>query len=192
MDERIKKMLSNPTLLVIDLQNVYSKGQKWECKNFDEVIKNIKLLLSNLKNNKVVFTRFKANQKPKGVWENYNMQNADVNSDKWLNNIADGVKQFSEKYPCYDKSVYSAYSIKSIREIAAESSCVVITGAVAECCVLSTVMSFIDAGVYVVYLKDAIASIDDKVKSATLNVLDGFAPLQINIMDTKEISDFMS
>ena len=26
-----KQLLENPLLLVIDMQNVYSNGQKWEC-----------------------------------------------------------------------------------------------------------------------------------------------------------------
>ena len=30
----MKERLENPMLLVIDMQNVYGKGQAWECKRF--------------------------------------------------------------------------------------------------------------------------------------------------------------
>ena len=32
----MKERLENPMLLVIDMQNVYGKGQAWECKRFAE------------------------------------------------------------------------------------------------------------------------------------------------------------
>lgn len=87
---------------------------------------------------------------------------------------------------CFDKSVYSAFSIKKIREAADRSSCVIVTGAVAECCVLSTVMSLIDAGKYVFYISDAIAGINDETEAATIRVLEGLATLQLQIMTADE------
>ena len=39
-----KQLLKNPLLLVIDMQNVYSNGQKWECSNFNRAHKQIKKL----------------------------------------------------------------------------------------------------------------------------------------------------
>ena len=45
-----KQLLENPLLLVIDMQNVYSNGQKWECSNFNRSLNQIKKLLeSNMK-----------------------------------------------------------------------------------------------------------------------------------------------
>ena len=41
----MKKRLENPMLLVIDMQNVYGKGQAWECKRFEEADRNIRILL---------------------------------------------------------------------------------------------------------------------------------------------------
>ena len=36
--------LKDPLILVIDMQNVYSVGQKWECINFNQVLGRIKQL----------------------------------------------------------------------------------------------------------------------------------------------------
>ena len=83
-------------------------------------------------------------------------------------------------------STYSAYSIEEVRNRATEASCVVVTGVVAECCVLSTVMSLIDAGVYVMYLKDAVAGINEETEKATITILEGLAPLHLSIIDTEQ------
>lgn len=47
-NEEQKERMENPLLLVIDMQNVYSKGQQWECANFDTALMNIKNLLDTI------------------------------------------------------------------------------------------------------------------------------------------------
>lgn len=181
-----KQLLENPLLLVIDLQNVYSNGQKWECSNFNRALNQIKKLLESNTEEKIIFTKYIASDEPQGIWKSYNIENADVNSDKWLNELVDDFKELQKKYKCYSKSVYSSYSIEQIRKAASDASCVVVTGVVAECCVLSTVMSLIDAGVYVIYLKDAVAGVNNETEEATIKVLEGLAPLHLSIMTTEE------
>lgn len=85
-----------------------------------------------------------------------------------MNELVSDLRSGYDHMECFDKSVYSAFSIKKIREAADRSSCVIVTGAVAECCVLSTVMSLIDAGKYVFYISDAIAGINDETEAATI------------------------
>jgi nicotinamidase-related amidase len=50
---------------------------------------------------------------------------------------------------------------------------VVVTGVVAECCVLSTVMELIDAGIYTVYLTDGVSGLDREKEAATELILSG-------------------
>ena len=94
--------------------------------------------------------------------------------------------KYEDKYKVIDKSVYSSLSVDEVKLAVESSSCVVVTGVVAECCVMSTVMNLIDLGKYVVYLKDAVAGVDDDTEKATIKVLEGLAPLHLSIMDTKE------
>lgn len=77
-------------------------------------------------------------------------------------------------HKCYDKSVYSAYSIKEVQAAADLATSVIVTGVVAECCVLSTVMSLIDTGKYIYYIYDAIAWATPETEQATMKVL-GFS-----------------
>ena len=67
-----------------------------------------------------------------------------MNADPWLNDLVSDLKPYTDQYPVYEKSTYSSLENALIREKVKEKSCVIVTGVVAECCVLSTVMSLID------------------------------------------------
>ena len=182
----MKKRLENPMLLVIDMQNVYGKGQAWECKRFEEADRNIRILLDHVTREEVLFTKYTAAVQPVGVWKDYNRENAAVNADPWLNDMVSDLKPYTDQYPVYEKSTYSSLENALIREKVKEKSCVIVTGVVAECCVLSTVMSLIDMGIYVIYLKDAVAGIDDTTEEAAIKVLEGLSPLHLKIMTTED------
>ena len=62
----------------------------------------------------------------------------------------------------------------------------VISGVVAECCVLSTVLSAIDAGCKVIYLTDAVAGLSEVSRKETENIISYFAPLHTVLMTTEE------
>ncbi len=57
-------MLSKPLLLIIDMQNVYSPNQKWECHNFNQTTENILRLIQNGRHESVAFTRYIASKNP--------------------------------------------------------------------------------------------------------------------------------
>ncbi len=189
--EKIKEYLQDAMLYVIDMQNVYSNGAKWECKNFSKAMGNISELLKRGRSENVVLTRYIASENPIGVWKDYNTENADVNNDPWCNELAADLQKYVGRYPCLDKSTYSAYKITELKAMTETMSCVITVGVVAECCVLSTVMDLIDAGKYVIYLKDAVAGIDDSTEQATLKVLEGLCPLHLSIMTTEELLEII-
>jgi Amidases related to nicotinamidase len=58
---------------------------------------------------------------------------------------------------------------------------VVVTGVVAECCVLSTVFSLIDEGIYTVYVTDGVSGLDKPKEDATILTLSGLSPLHVEI-----------
>lgn len=180
--------LSNPLLLIIDMQNVYKEGQPWECKNYDNALSNILDLLNDghFSQDNTILTRYIASAHPTGVWKNYNMENAEINANQWYNDLDQKLQLRCKDYKCYDKSTYSSYSVKEIQEAANNASSVVITGVVAECCVLATVSSLIDAGKYVYYITDAVAGLDNEKEEATIKVFEGLTPLHLSIMTTNE------
>ena len=159
-------------LLVVDMQNVYRKGGKWQCTNTDGAASNI--------------IRIIACEKAAGVWADYNIKYADVNSDREANLINPLLVAYAQKYPLYKKGVYSSLSVPEVLSEAKKHERVVITGVVAECCVLSTVFALIDAGIYTVYLTDAVSGLDEPKEKATELILSGLSPLHLKMCTTAE------
>ena len=173
-------------LLVIDLQNAYAPGGVWACEGMQETCMRLRELLDSgwaeRTGTQVVLTRFLASETATGVWAEYNRVNAEVNADANACALHPLMNAAAERYPVYDKSVYSALSIPALAELAKGARRVAVAGVVAECCVLSTVMALIDAGCSVVWLTDAIAGETAEKKAAVENVLQGLEYLHLQRM----------
>lgn len=89
-------------------------------------------------------------------------------------------------YPLYSKSTYSALTVPEVREAALHCGRLVLTGVVADCCVLWTAMEAIDLGIPVVYITDAVAGIDDESEAAADRVVRGLSPAQTTLLTTQE------
>ena len=177
---------SSDLLLVIDMQNVYTKGQEWACKGIEHASASILRLLNSQKTKQVIFTQYLATEHPDGVWKEYNKVNAAVNSDPWLNEMMPEFLPWVKTYPVFTKSVYSSFAIPEVVKAAKKARHLVISGVVAECCVLSTVLSAIDAGCKVIYLTDAVAGLSEVSRKETENIISYFAPLHTVLMTTEE------
>lgn len=189
-------------LLVVDMQNIYLEGELWACRNTDKVAAGIERILQEKKVNEVIFTTFKAPEKPVGTWKEYNYKYSSINSDMRLNELIDTLKGYTEKsqelfpgnsqenslgkFPVYSKSTYSSYSIPQVQEAVSRADRVAVCGVVAECCILATVESLIDAGAKIIYLKDAIAGQTRELEKATEKIVKGFSTLHTEIMTVEE------
>lgn len=181
-------------LLVIDMQNVYTVGQAWACERIETACTSVQRLLRSGCCGDVIFTRYLAPEKPKGVWKEYNRVNREINQDPWLNEIlpellpwvTPGPDGSPARYSLLTKDVYSAFGISEVRERACRAGRVVITGVVSECCVLSTVFSAIDEGCKIIYLRDAVAGVTRQADQEVEHILSGLAPLHLEMMDTEE------
>lgn len=179
--------MNGDLLLIIDMQNVYKKGGKWECLNTEEAAKNILALEAGGKFEKVILTKFIADENASGVWQDYNHVNAAVNNDEYANALLPELSVLSQKYPVYTKSKYSSLEIPEVKEACLNARRVFVTGVVAECCVLSTVFALIDAGVYTVYVTDAVSGLDKAKEDATILTLSGLSPLHVAIESTQNL-----
>lgn len=173
-------------LLIIDMQNVYTKGQEWACEGVETASASILKLLEQGTPSQVMFTQYLAPKHPEGAWKEYNEVNASVNADPWLNEMMPEFLPWTKRYPLYSKEVYSSFAIPEVVAAAKKASRLVITGVVAECCVLSTVFAAIDAGCKVVYLTDAVAGLSETSKKETENIVSYFAPLHTELMTSNE------
>lgn len=175
-------------ILVIDVQNVYLAGQKWACVSIDAAMDNIRRLCASVRDTPVVMTRYIPFAEPQGVWADYNRVNAEVSGNAWLNELTDEMKSVARDCgaPVVDKPWYSAWKAPAVRERLADVDTVVVTGVVADCCVLSTVFDLIDAGKYVIYLRDAVSGVSTETEEATVTVLKGLAYVHLKILTTDE------
>lgn len=179
--------MSKDLLLVVDMQNVYAENGKWCCHSTEHTAMTIrKIIGSKKKEMDVIFTQFIAPSDPQGTWKDYNRENKDVNEDPFSNEMMPAFQSELKEYPLYSKSTYSSLSIPEVKKAAKEANRVVITGVVAECCVLSTVMALIDEGVPVIYLTDAVSGIDENTEAAVELILSGLEPLHVQRMTAKE------
>mgnify|MGYP000011275443 CR=1 FL=1 len=78
MDQTAKT--NQDLLLVIDMQNVYTKGQEWACEEVEKASDSILRLLNSRALSQVIFTQYLAAKHPEGVWKEYNKVNAAVNA----------------------------------------------------------------------------------------------------------------
>ena len=177
---------SNPFILIIDVQNVYRIGEPWACETIDTAIGNIEELLKAVPKKDVLFTKYLAPSEPAGVWKAYNEKYAAINADPWMNEIVDELKPYLPGRKVIEKSTYSSYLSPEVQKELKGRSAAVLTGVVAECCVLSTLMSLIDAGIYAIYLTDAVSGLDKKLEEETVDILKGLAPLHLRFMTTEE------
>lgn len=173
-------------LLVVDMQNVYTKGQAWACRNMENTVSSILRLLQSPVCPNVIFTRYLAPVEPKGTWKTYNEINAAVNADPHANAMMPEFEPFLRRYPLYTKSVYSSFAVPEVKNAAQKAGRVLLSGVVAECCILSTLLAGIDEGCKMIYLKDAVSGITAASEQETQNIISCFAPLHAQIMTVDE------
>lgn len=204
-------MSAEDLILIIDMQNVYAKGQKWACQNFQRTVSNIQSIIKHIERARtasagpsrtahemdasdnspaVLLTKFIAPENPAGTWKVYNQENQDVNDSSWLNELIPDLKSLEKKYPIYTKNTYSSLSIGQVRNAATSArdrgGCVVLTGVLAECCVLWTACDAIDLGCRTIYLTDGISGLNKDKQAAAEHILSGLDPMQIRLMKTRE------
>ena len=167
-------------LLVIDMQNVYRPGEEWGCPDFPRALRNITTLLDA--GVPAVFTRFVPPVDPVGTWQDYNRDYAHINENSYLNDMAAELTPYLERFPLVDKSTYSSWTAE-VAELAKDYDRILLSGVVAECCVLATLMAAIDAGKKVVYLADCVAGQSDEYERSIQKIAEIYVPMHTLVMD---------
>lgn len=178
--------MSKDLLLIVDMQKIYTKGQEWGCLDTEGAAERLLKIIDSKKCEDVIFTRFIADDTPTGVWQDYNIKYDHINRNDWGNEMLDIFNHVLTKYPLYTKEVYSSLAIPEVLEAAKKADRVIIGGVVAECCVLSTVLALIDAGIYTVYLTDGVSGFTKEKEEATELILSGLSPLHVKMMTVDE------
>lgn len=179
-------MKKDDLIIVVDMQNVYRTGKPWACLDTDGAAENILKIMDRADRGQVVLTEFLPPADPAGAWKVYNEKYREINESEYLNELVPQLKERARDYPVYGKSVYSSLKVPELRERALKAGRVVLTGVVAECCVLATAFDGIDLGCHVVYLTDAVSGFDVPKEQAAVLTLSGLSPIHTSIMTTDE------
>ena len=174
-------MPTKDLLLVIDMQNVYRPGEEWGCPAFPRTVKNITTLLDA--GVPAVFTRFVAPDEAVGTWQDYNRDYAHINENPYLNDLAAELKPYLDRCPLVDKSTYSSWTAEVAR-LAEGYERILLSGVVAECCVLATLMAAMDAGKKVVYLTDCVAGQTQELEHSVQSVAEVYVPMHTLVLDS--------
>ncbi|CVI65783.1 Isochorismatase family protein [Clostridiales bacterium CHKCI001] len=166
-------------LLIIDMQNVYLPGQPWACPNIKRAISYIEKKICEFTENQIIFTQYQPFDCPKGVWKDYNIVNAQINCNSWLNDYVEELKPYLTDSNFYSKSTYSCCKSKELYKRIDSYERVFVVGVVAECCVLATVLDLIDMGKKVIYLKEGVAGESEEKEDNVITILEGLCPLHI-------------
>lgn len=179
-------------LLIIDMQNAYMPDAPWECPSILSALEHIIQLLEHPACGTAydpVFTRYIASEKPAGRWVQYNDANRVINENPFLNQIIPALQPYLMRWPFHDKSAYSACSNTRVADMIPRYDHILISGVVAECCVLCTAAGLIDAGAHVIYLSDAVSGRSRELEQMSRAFIDGFSPIHAQILNT---ADYLS
>ena len=159
-------------LALIDLQRIFADPESgWATPDFDRVIEPTKALIELFAPH-VVFTRFVAPEKPAGAWVPYYeafpfaLQPPDADDYQLVDEFKGA--------PTLDKTTFGAWG----PELAARSDGrLVLGGVTTDCCVISTALAAVDAGVHVQVVEEACAGSTDDNHRKAIDIMRLYAPM---------------
>ena len=179
-------------LLAIDFQNVYMPGFDWACPSMPRSQANLVRLLRAgvFSREQVLFTQYVTPQPAVGRWQTYVEEYRSICENPYLSEITDEMKPFAKDHPLHQKSVYSSMDVPEIRSAAVSSrdrgGSLLLSGVVAECCVLSTLMQAMDLGCRVIYLTDCVSGQNEQMEEAVRAIAQSFSPVHTLVMTSEE------
>ncbi|MEU4286896.1 cysteine hydrolase [Kribbella sp. NPDC026596] len=159
-------------LALIDLQRIFADpASGWATPDFDRVVEPTKQLIERFAPN-VVFTRFVAPAQPTGAWVPYYeefpfaLQPPDADDYQLVDEFKGA--------PTLDKTTFGAWG----PELAARSNGQLVLGGVTtDCCVISTALAAVDAGVHVQVVEEACAGSTDDNHRKAIDIMRLYAPM---------------
>ncbi len=163
-----------PVLALIDLQRIFAApDSEWAAPEFRRVLKPARQLVE-LFSPKVVFTRFVVPAEPVGSWATYYevypfaLQSPD-SDDYQLVDEFKGV-------PTLDKPTFGKWG-PELADAVGPGGQLVLGGVSTDCCVISTALAAVDAGVYVQVVEEACAGGDAESHRKAIDIMRLYSPM---------------
>lgn len=163
-------------LIAVDMQNVFGdKESPWSTPRFDEAAEAV-VRLAEAFDDRTVFTRFVAPDRPTGSWEDYyeEFPFALQPSDAEAYRLADRVAPLAKRV--VEETTFGKWGPK-LASITGDEPHLVVCGVATDCCVISTVLAAADAGAHVTVVTDACAGSTDEAHQKAMDVMALYAPL---------------
>ena len=161
-------------LALIDLQRIFADPDSgWATPDFERVIEPTKQLIDIFAPD-VVFTRFVAPEKPVGSWVTYYehfpfaLQSPDADDYQLVDEFRGA--------PTLDKTTFGAWGAELADKVGPGGH-LVLSGVTTDCCVITTALAAVDAGVYVQVVEDACAGSDDDSHHKAIDILRLYWPM---------------
>lgn len=162
-------------LLVIDMQTVFrDPGSQWCVPDYDQLVPRVADLYEQMRG-RTVWTRFVWDPREHGSWHSY--------YQRWDEcRLAEGdpawdvTLRHDPADPVISLPTFSKWGPELVG-LAKKHAGLVVCGVSTDCCVLSTVLGAVDAGVPVTVVTDACAGLSDESHADTLRVLDLLDPM---------------
>ena len=167
-----------PWLMIIDMQRVFGEPDSpWFTPGFDEV-SAAALRLRAAFGARVVLTRFIPPVEPQGAWIPYYRHSSFA-----LDPVNAGLFDLVPAFPVADSIVIDRPTFSkwdAAAQVRLGGTEVVLAGVSTDCCVLSTALAAVDAGMHVGIAADACAGVDARSHRGAIDVMALYAP-QIEI-----------
>ena len=175
-------MTAEGWLVVVDMQRVFGdEDSPWAAPRFEEIRPRIRRLAAAF-DDRVVWTRFVAPATPAGAWKEYyeTFPFALQPPDARLYQLVDD----PGTQPVVDATTFGKWG-PDLAAVVGEGPLTVV-GVATDCCVISTVLPAVDAGVPVRVVSDACAGSCDEDHERALRVMSLYAPL-VTLSTTAEV-----
>lgn len=182
----LSRNVSEDLLLIVDFQNVYMPDYDWSCPSMPEAMENTIKILDAKNAPDYIMTRFVAPAEPAGRWEQYNAAYRDINENEYLSELAEAMAPYAAQSVVVDKSTYSSMDAEAVVAAMEGKKAVVLTGVVADCCILATMFDAIDMGYEVVYLYDCIAGSSAESEAEIRALAEIFSPIHTAVMSSSD------
>ena len=179
-------------LILIDFQNVYLPGQPWACPTMEQSVENTLKILHSPDAPDYVLTKYMPSADPVGRWKQYNEEYAEINADEFLCDFPDPIRQIMTDDNVIIKDTYSSMKAAALRSALEGKKRVVLTGVVAECCVLATMLDAIDLGYEVIYLYDCVSGLTPENEQLVRILAESFSPIHTRVMSSAEYMQLIS
>lgn len=179
-----------PWLVLVDLQVVFADPDSpWGTPGFHEILPAVHRLV-DAAGERTAYTRFIAPEVADGAWRAYYeqwpfaLQPPSSPTYQLVDDLSPGDQ------PVVSLPTFGKWGDELDRAVEGSRE-VVLAGVSTDCCVLSTVLSAVDAGVHVRVVADACRGLSDEDHRRALDVMRLYAPL-VEVTDTDRAAGFLA